>query len=332
MSKHNKTSISTTKKILLCIFFSVFIIITALAFFINNYLNKIKKINLDTDNFQVEETSSNDKTYNDSEAIPYSNDIKNIALFGIDETEGTPGRSDCIMIFTIDNKHNNLKLTSIVRDSYVTIPTKPKKDKINHAYAFGGPKLALQTINENFDLNINQFVTVNFSSLPKIIDDIGGITLNITDDELKYINNYIQNLNELNNTNSPSIISSGTQKIDGTQALAYSRIRYTAGGDFERSQRHRTVINQLMQKIKTISGFDYPKLLDELLPLVHTNLEKSDMISLIMKLNSLKDQPLNQEMFPNDEDGTGKNIDGIYYYVFDENLTKEKIHNFIFEN
>ena len=74
------------------------------------------------------------------------------------------------MILTIDNKHNKLKLSSIIRDSYVTIPTKEKKDKINHAYAFGGPQLALKTLNENFNLNLDQFVTVNFSSLPKIID------------------------------------------------------------------------------------------------------------------------------------------------------------------
>ena len=266
------------------------------------------------------------------DTIVQNNDIKNIALFGIDETEGTAGRSDCIMILTIDNKHNKLKLSSIIRDSYVAIPTKEKKDKINHAYAFGGPQLALKTLNENFNLNLDQFVTVNFSSLPKIIDSIGGITLDITNDELKYINDYINNLNNINGTNSPNITTSGPQKIDGTQALAYCRIRYTDGGDFERSQRHRTVINQLIEKCKTIPVTQYPSLLDELLPLVHTNLESSEMLSLAVNLNSLKNQPLLQDRFPRDEDGNGKIIGGIYYYVFDEELTTKKIHEFIYEN
>lgn len=315
---HKKSKIPW-KKIIFSIIFILCIVFIGFTFVINKYLGKINKVAIDKSDLNIKE-----------DTIVPNNDIKNIALFGIDEPEGTAGRSDCIMILTIDNTHNKLKLSSIIRDSYVVIPTKEKKDKINHAYAFGGPQLALKTLNENFNLNLDQFVTVNFSSLPKIIDRIGGITLDITNDELKYINGYINNLNNINSTNSPNINTPGPQKVDGTQALAYCRIRYTDGGDFERSQRHRTVLNELIKKFGIIPATQYPSFLDELLPLVHTNLETSEILSLAVNLNSLKNQTLLQDRFPRDEDGNGKSIGGIYYYVFDEESTIKKIHEFIF--
>jgi LCP family protein required for cell wall assembly len=293
---------------------------------LNKYLSKINKIDIDKNDLSIEKNILHEET-----AVPENKDIQNIALFGIDEIEGTAGRSDCIMILTIDNKHKKLKLSSIVRDSYVVIPGKGKKDKINHAYAFGGPQLSLKTLNENFKLNLNQFVAVNFSSLPKIIDSIDGIELNITADELKYINDYINSLNKLNGTTSPYITTSGLQKVDGTQALAYCRIRYTDGGDFERTHRHRIVLNQLFEKSKALSITQYTTILNELLPVVHTNLEKSEILSLALNLNSLKNETILQDRFPRDEYGNGKIIDGIYYYVFDDDWTTKQIHEFIFE-
>lgn len=331
----------TWKKVILSIFFLFFIILIGVTFILNKYLNKVNKIEINENALSIEENISHKETtalqnnetstlQNSEAAALQNNDIQNIALFGIDETEGNPGRSDCIMILTIDNKHKQLKLSSIIRDSYVVIPTKGKKDKINHAYAFGGPELALKTLNENFNLNLNQFVAVNFSSLPKIINSIDGIELDITTDELKYINDYIKSLNKLNGTTSSNITTSGIQKVDGTQALAYCRIRYTDGGDFERTHRHRIVLNQLFEKSKKLSMTLYPSMLDEILPIIHTNLEKSEIISLALDLNSFRNGTILQDRFPYDNDGNGKLIDGIYYYVFDEKSTNLKMHEFIY--
>ncbi|MDZ7548740.1 LCP family protein, partial [Clostridium perfringens] len=136
------------------------------------------------------------------------------------------GRSDSIMILTLDSVHNKLKLTSIMRDSYVNIPGRGL-DKINHAYAFGGPELAVRTLNENFDLNIKEFMAVDFTSLPTIIDKLGGVTINIIPEEISHI---------------PGITSAGNQVLNGKQALAYSRIRYASGGDYKRTERQRTVV------------------------------------------------------------------------------------------
>lgn len=344
-NKHSKFAKNKfpLKKIIISIFLILCISFIAFISIINMYLNKINKVDITKNDLNLEESfleqeqtfSQNEETsdviQNKENIINSNNDIKNIALLGIDETEGITGRSDCIMILTIDNKNRKLKLSSIVRDSYVTIPTKYKKDKINHAYAFGGPKLALQTLNENFKLNIDKFITVNFSTLPKIIDNIGGITLDITADEFKYINGYINDLNIKNNTNSPYIESPKTQLVDGTQALAYCRIRYTDGGDFERSHRQRTVISKLFEKSKTIPITKVPSLLDELFPMIHTNLDKSEILLLAFNLNSLNNSTILQDRFPYDEDGNGQLISGIYYYVFDEESTTKKIHSFIYD-
>ena len=345
-NKNNpKTNINSSNKakkyikyILITLLFLILGISAVSALTINNYLNKINKVTLDntnTENSDINSEYEDLSNFSDSDIeniIPKNTDIKNIAIFGIDGTDGEPCRSDCIMILTVDNIHDKIKLSSIIRDSYVNIPTRKTKDKINHAYAFGGPSLAIETLNENFGLDISKFASVNFSSFPKIIDSVGGISLDITDDETKYINEYIDQINYLNETSSPNITTSGVQPIDGTQALAYSRIRYTDGGDFERSHRQRIVIEKLFEKLKGISITRYPEILNNLLPLIKTNLSNTEILSVGMDINFLKDNGIIQARFPEDQDADGKMISGVYYYVFDEQATKNKIHEFIYEN
>lgn len=286
-------------------------------------LNKMNKVDLNEENLGINKDID--------EKLSKYDGITNIALFGVDATEGNTGRSDAIMIATIDKVHKKLKLTSIMRDSYVEIQGHGK-DKINHAYAFGGHELALKTLNENFDLNIKDFATVNFSSLPKIIDAVGGIELDIRSDELQYINNYINELNTLNKTNSANITSAGTQHVDGTQALAYCRIRYTSGGDGERTERQRIVLSKLFEKFTKVSPTKYPSILNELMPMVTTNLSSSDILSLATTVASMGGSGLEQERFPKDNYSKGEMINGVYYLTFDKNATVKQIHDYIFED
>lgn len=258
-------------------------------------------------------------------------DIKNIALFGVDAGDGGGGRSDSMMIATIDPVHNKLKVTSLMRDSYVNIPGYGM-DKLNHAYAFGGPQLAVKTINENFGLNIEDFATVNFSSLPIIIDILGGIDLEITDEEIEYVNDYINSLNELEGTSSPHITYSGTQHLNGTQALAYSRIRYTSGGDYERTHRHRLVLTALFEKLSSTPVSSYTSILDSLLPYVQTNLTASSILSLGTKVLGVGNGALEQERFPRDGYAEGTNIDGVYYLDFDKDTTIKQVRDYIFND
>lgn len=317
---------------LLLILLLVLLGIAATSIFAS-YMSKINKVNInkekiissDDTNFQIENNETNSSQNNKQNKY-----IKNIALLGIDSGEDNIGRSDCILIATLDTEHNKIKLSSIIRDSYVTIPTRINKDKINHAYAFGGPELTLETLNLNFDLDITQFVSVNLSSFPKLIDAIGGINLDIKKDELECINKYIHELNSANGTYSSDITENGMQSVDGTQALAYARIRYTTGGDFERSHRQRIVLETVFKKLKEIPITKYPHTLDLLLPLVDTNLSSSEIFSLCLDLSSFDSYNIVEERFPKDEDAEGKIINGIYYYVFDEDATLIKIKDFIY--
>lgn len=285
--------------------------------------NKMDNIDLNKENLGV--TSKEELEVYDN----YKK-IKNIALFGIDSADGV-GRSDSMMIATVDPVHDKLKITSLMRDSYVNIDGYGY-DKLNHAYAFGGPELSIKTINQTFGLNIEDFVAVDFASLPKVIDILGGIELDITDEELQYINGYIDDINSKDGTYSPHISYAGPQHVDGVQALAYSRIRYTSGGDYERTRRHRTVLEQLFNKALTVSPTQYPTIINQLLPYVKTNLGATDILSLATKVATMGGGTLEQDRFPRDGYCWGENIDGIYYLGFDETATKQQMMDYIFDD
>jgi len=155
-------------------------------------------------------------------------------LLGIDAEDGQAGRSDSIIILTIDTLHSKVKLTSIMRDSYVNIPGRGM-DKINHAYAFGGPELSLRTINENFNLNIKEFASLDFTTLPRVIDTVGGIELTLTPEEVNVVNQGSPAMAKKIGTTTSALIGSGKLKLDGTQALTYARIR-KIDNDYERTQ------------------------------------------------------------------------------------------------
>lgn len=271
--------------------------------------NKVEKVEVDKDDIGITEEV-------EEKLSPYSNSIINIALFGIDSADATTGRSDSIIIATIDTTHKKLKLTSIMRDSYVNI-SGIGNDKINHAYAFGGAQLAIKTLNENFDLNIEDFVAVNFDSLPKIIDMIGGVTVDITNEEVSHIS---------------GINSAGTYNLTGAQALAYSRIRYATGGDYVRTERQRTILTKMFEKILNINAAQYSTIISQMLPMVQTSLDYSKILELGTEVLKMGVTTLEQERFPLDGYCQGEMINGVYYLTFNKALTVEQLHNYIFED
>ena len=203
-----------------------------------------------------------------------------------------------------------------MRDSYVNIDGYGM-DKINHAYAYGGAELALKTLNENFDLNISEVVIVNFNSLIDIIDKLGGVNINVTEEEISHI---------------PGVVSSGEQLLNGTQALEYSRIRYASGGDYKRTERQRTVINSIFNKVKDISLIKYPELVNEFLPYIQTNISTGDLLSLGAKFSGLAKGDISQDRFPRDGQCEGKIINGIYYLTFDIESVKNSMKDYIFND
>lgn len=165
-----------------------------------------------------------------------------------------------------------------MRDSYVDIPGNGD-DKITNAYDFGGPEFTMKTLNENFKVNVEDFMAVNFTSLPEIIDKLGGVKINIIQEEIHHISGIT----------SP-----------GEQALAYSRIRYATGGDYKRTERQRVVLEAVFEKLKSTPTKEYPSLIDDFLPYIETNMSSMDMIKLATDVAPLVKGNLETARFPLD--------------------------------
>jgi len=241
--------------------------------------------------------------------------ITNIAVFGIDATKGNNGRSDAIIILTLDSTNKKIKLSSIIRDSYVLIEGRGM-DKINHAYFFGGPQLAVKTLNQNFHLDIRYFITLNFSSMPEVIDSIGGIHLEITESEAGLI---------------PGINSAGKHLLNGRQALAFSRIR-KIDSDFERSRRQRDVIESFILKVLDEPFLEYPQIAKEVFSLIETNIDKNTIILTGANIVLRNIRTIEQRQFPESGYARGQTINGIYYYVFDRLAAVNEMGKFIYQD
>lgn len=237
-------------------------------------------------------------------------DYTNYAFFGIDSQTGSMSdrgnRSDSIIVVSIHNSTKEVKLLSIYRDTFVSI--NGKYNKINAAYSWGGPELAVSTINRNLDLNIEKYATVNFKILADLVDSIGGVEVKIDKSILKNLNAYIKNMNKLNGGNSPTIPSAGTYTLDGNQAVAYSRIRYTAGGDLARAGRQREILQKIFDKGKK-NPLKLLSAMDDVLPQVKTNMEQKELFNMF--LSAFRYDIKDQQGFPWDQ--KEMKYYGVYY-------------------
>jgi LCP family protein required for cell wall assembly len=265
----------------------------------------------------------------------YSDDIKSIALFGVDtgRNKYDVPHSDSIIIATIDPKHKKIKISSIMRDTYVSIKGH-NKSKISDAYAFGGPQLALRTLNENFGLNIRDYVTVDFFTLEKTIDVLGGVTVEVKPKELKELNYRISEAASLQKKHPKLLKSSGVQNLNGIQAVAYCRIRKIGNGDFERTSRQRIVLNELIKKAQGSGVMKYHSLASEIFPLIETSLSNSDILKLGSQVMSTGISQVEQQRFPLDGYWKGETINGIWYLSPKPsiNTMREQISKYIYKD
>ena len=258
-------------------------------------------------------------------------EVINIALLGIDtRTQSFKGRSDAVIILTIDKEHDKIKMTSIARDSYVEIEDRGY-DKLTHAYAYGNARLAMKTINENYDMNITDYVTVNFFGIAEIIDELGGLTVDVDASE-KYVMN-TEYVPELNRIGIPceEITKTGPQHLTGAQALAYSRNRYSAGGDAARTARQREILSLMFEKVKKQGITKLPGLIKMALSNSETSLTNSEITSLATW--ALTKSPTIESLSIPDEDceeASGK-IDDVWYSIYNLDKATQKIHDFIKE-
>ena len=268
-------------KIFLIIFVSI-LIVTLTAFltifiYLNNKLGKIEYDGLSKSDLYITEGI-------DKELSNY----RNIAILGIDarsDTFSRGNRSDCIMIVSVNKTNNQVKIASVYRDTYLDIDNHGL-DKVTHAYSFGEARLAINTLNKNLDLNISEYVAINFDTVRTAVDNVDGVTITLDSQEVKYINGYINALNSQFGTSSANITKPGTYNLDGVQALAYGRIRYTDGGDYKRTERMRDVLLAVFDKSKSMDISTLNKSLDIMLPHVRTNISKNDILAMIPKISS----------------------------------------------
>lgn len=256
--------------------------------------------------------------------------IKNIAVFGVDSRNGEDtGNSDAIMIVSIDGKRGKIKMVSIARDTYVNLP-KYGKTKITHAYSYGGPELAMATLNENFGMDITDYITVNFEQLAQIIEQMGGIDVEINEGERQELNKYVAPGVE-------KVQQTGSVHLNGEQAVSYSRIRKNDNDDM-RTGRQRKVMMCLFEKAKEISPMQYPSYVKMLMPMMETSMTDSEILQLApIAMN--KNLMLEQDSFPNDyiqTDGykTKTEVEGIELWVYHYDLEQaaSMLQKFVYDD
>jgi LCP family protein required for cell wall assembly len=313
-------------KLLLNGFIIIALVIVGMFGFTLYELRKVNttKISKTNENLGIKSTGNLEKE-DDRKVI-------NIALFGVDRrVKSEPSRSDSIMILSIDIKNKEIKMSSIMRDTYVQIKDHGET-KINHAYAFGGPQLAIRTLNENLNLDIKNYVTVDFFNLEKIIDAIGGVTVDVKQDEISSLNINMLEAANIEKKSITEIVKPGLQKLNGPQAVGYSRIRHDAEGDFRRTERQRIVLAAMITNIQSLGITEYPSVVSKLLPLTETSMSSLDIIKLGTRVFTANIKTLQQERFPVDGYWEGKIMDGVWYLVADMETTVDQLHKFIYED
>ncbi|MFD2657583.1 LCP family protein [Gracilibacillus thailandensis] len=227
----------------------------------------------------------------------------NILLLGVDQRENDPGRSDALMVLTLKPEKDEMQLISIPRDTRTLIVGRGNEDKINHAYAFGGADMAVQTVQNFLDIEIDYFVRINMEGLKELVDEVGTITV---DNEIEWSDNKYQ-------------FKEGPVEMDGEKTLAYVRMRKLPSGDFGRTDRQRKVIQAIIDEGASVANVTK---VNELIDIMGNNMSTSlDFDAVKSLLNSYTETRKNVTSYR--MKGSGKTIEGIYYYIVpDEEITK----------
>ncbi len=207
---------------------------------------------------------------------------RNIAIFGVDSREGeleSGTRSDTIIIASINQKTGDIKLVSVYRDTYLD-NTDGSYRKATEAYAYGGAALAVNMLNKNLDLDIEDYVTVDFEAVIECVDELGGVEVTLDDEEVYWLNAYLVETSEVTGRSYTEVTSSGTQTLTGIQAMAYCRIRYTSGWDYKRTERQRTVLTQILKKAQEQGVTGLVTIINNMLPYISTSFTNTELVSL----------------------------------------------------
>lgn len=300
---------------------SVFLIVVAYVY------TKWSKI--DTQDIKAEDIVINEEVKLNKE-LDLGDGYKNVALFGVDSRDGSLGkgnRTDCIIVASLNNETKEIKMVSVYRDTLLNL-SEGTYQKCNGAYSYGGPVMAINMLNMNLDLDIEDYVTVDFGAIADAIDLLGGVEIEVTEEELPYLNQYLLETANSAGKESYFIGSAGVQTLDGVQATTYARIRSTAGGDFTRTERQRLVIEKMFEKAKTADLGTINEIIDKVFPQVSTSFTLQE---ILMYASAYSEYTLAENMgFPVDK--YTDTVSGLGSIVIPQDLTSNvtKLHEFLF--
>lgn len=325
MAKHEKSDGNRVKKrtiISIIIIGILFIVLSTGAYLYHLFLS----------NSYVKDDSTKNNVNDGTDKKDYKemDGITNILLIGNDaRTLDEKARADAILILSIDNIHKKVKITSIMRDSYVKIPGHGEQ-KINHSFALGEADLLRKTIEENFKIKLDNYAIINFKGFEKLVDAVGGLDINVTKEEMKEMNKFIP---EVNPENPHLVKQAGMQRLDGQQALSYVRIRKLGNGDYDRTKRQREVISLLVNKISDVNVLKYPMMASKLLPYFKTNMDISDILNYaytVYRINNFKIDQIQMPVTEISEPVTLKNKGWVL--IMDKEQNAKIMHDFIFDD
>ena len=260
--------------------------------------------------------------------------VTNILLIGNDSREnGDDGRSDAMILLSISNKTDTIYITSLLRDMYVEIPGREEGNRLNAAYSYGGAELLMETVEANFDIEVNRYVRVNFEAFANLVDAVGGIELELTAEEIEYVNGYLVEYNQLlgrpQGTDNMDTSVSGLVHLNGPQALAYTRNRYL-GMDFGRTERQRKVLMAIIKKAPLALLTNGEELMNGLLPNLSTNLTRKECFDLSLMAGKMLTCEIVSDSIPQPDTYKNATIRGmsVLEVDFEENIEylKKKLY------
>ncbi len=269
------------KKIRMFFIEMIILAVVLIALYLFVQMGKINHNGIDADNANL-----------DASTLETLDGYTDIAVFGLDNRESGEyenGRTDVLMVFSINNDTDEVKMVSVYRDTYLNMTSEDNSyNKANAAYAIGGPQQAVDMLNQNLDLNIQNYVSVDFEAVIDMIDELGGVDdVEVSKNEAKLMKKPIREACKLKGVSADSeYVSAGTQTLDGIQALSYMRIRKDSGGDFKRTKRQREIITKVIKKAKQSNIITLNSMMNELLPKISTSLTNKDMVTLLLQMFS----------------------------------------------
>ena len=307
--KPMKTAKFSFKKVISLVFFTILGLLGGLMIYAYNTLHSFNYESL------PEETETVDEFGND---LINDSQVLNVMLIGSDSMSvGDHGRSDSLLIVSLDLKNKKIKVTSLMRDIWINIPGHGK-DRFNAAYAYGGPQLTISTIEKTFGIRIDRYMVVDFDGFSKIIDTLGGI-------ECAYINKYSGDPHTLK--------GSGVKHLTGLQALHHSRNRNSAGSDYDRTKRQRNVIHAIIEKLKTANIAQITDFISAVGPLVTTNFKTAEISRLSASAPEYLNYTMEEFRLPTNDNVRGETYDKKMVLVINDIAkAKKDLLNFIYED